>query len=84
MPLATADIAKHFTDMAADVERNANTGFGGALVIVPPEGGGDTIKTLILDGSSDLALFWNSVITKAQIMLAQAEHQRRQQGGFAR
>lgn len=84
MPLVATDVAKHFTDMAADVERNANVGFGGAFVIIPPEGGGDPIKTLILDGSSDLALFWNSVITKAQIMLAQAEHQRRQQSGFGR
>lgn len=84
MPLDTSIIAKHFRDMADDVERNSTAGFGGALVIVPPEGGGDTIKTLILDGSGDLALFWNSVITKAQIMLAQAEHQRRQQGGFGR
>lgn len=84
MPLDTAVIAKHFRDMADDVERNSTVGFGGALVIIPPEGGGDPIKTLILDGSGDLALFWNSVITKAQIMLAQAEHQRRQQGGFGR
>ena len=78
------EIVKHFRDMADTIERNADGSFGGAFVIIPPEGGGDPIKTLILDGSSDLALFWNSVITKAQIMLAQAEQQRRSQGGFNR
>lgn len=83
--MATAvEIAEHFRNMAETIDRNANGAFGGAFVIVPPEGGGAPIETLILDGSQDLALFWNSVITKAQIMLAQAEQQRRAQSGFGR
>lgn len=77
MANTTADIAKHFRDMADSVERNPDGSFGGAFVIVPPEGGGDPIRTLILDGHQDMALFWNNVITKAQIMLAQAEQQAR-------
>jgi hypothetical protein len=79
-----ADMAKHFRDMADAIDRNAEAGFGGAFVIVAPEGGGAAIETLILDSSQDMALFWNSVITKAQIMLTVAEKNQRGQSGFNR
>lgn len=82
MPLAAADIAKQFRDMADTIERNPDGSFGGAYVIVPPEGGGEPIKTLILDDHQDMALFWNSVVTKSQIMLTVAEKNQRQLSGF--
>ena len=72
MMATAAEIAKHFRDMADTIERNAEGSFGGVYVIVPPDGGGDPIKTLILDAHQDMALFWNSVVTKSQIMLTVA------------
>lgn len=80
----TAEIVKHFRDMADTIEKNADGSFGGAYVIIPPEGGGDPIRTLILDGHQDMALFWNSVVTKSQIMLTVAEKNQRAMGGFNR
>ena len=35
--------------MAAMIELNADVVFGGAVVIIPPENGGEPIELLILD-----------------------------------
>lgn len=74
-------LAERFRAMADSIQNNAKEGFGGAFVIVPPDGGGNPIETLVLANSPDLALFWNSVITKCQIMLASVEQGQRQ-GAF--
>lgn len=76
--------ADRFRAMAVRIDTNSNDSFGGAFVIIPPEGGGDPIETLILDRQQDLAQFWNAVISKCQIMLAKAEQDHRQQGAFGR
>lgn len=74
-----------FRAMADAIERNDGTSdFGGCFVIVPPAEGGDPIETLILDSKQDLAQFWNAVITKCQIMLADVEQKQRQGSAFRR
>ena len=85
MPTDTANPApQRFRAMADSIERNEGGSFGGAFVIIPPEGGGDPIETLILDSKQDLAQFWNAVITKCQIMLPDVEQKQRAGQGFGR
>ena len=50
--------AKPFHAMAARIEHNANTRFGGAFVIVPPAEGGAALEVLVLDESQNAAQFW--------------------------
>jgi hypothetical protein len=75
------DQAKSFTAMAERIEQNATQPFGGAVVIVPP-GTGQAIEMLMLDPNSDLAMFWSTIRTKIDILLASAEAEKRRQAGF--
>jgi hypothetical protein len=77
----TNDPAKHFEDMAKRVTDNHNHPFGGAVVIVPP-GTSPPIEMLMLDPNSDLAMFWSTIRTKIDILLASAEAEKRRQQGF--
>lgn len=43
--------------MAARIEHNDLSTFGGGFVIVPPPGGGEPMETLILDAQADPAQF---------------------------
>lgn len=70
-------LAEHFRRMAARIEHNAQETFGGAVVIVPPVGGGDAIEFLVLGSKPDLAQFYSTVQTK--ITLALSEIQEKQQ-----
>jgi hypothetical protein len=78
------DTPNRFRAMADSIERNEGVAFGGAFVIIPPDGGGEPIETLILDSKQDLAQFWNAVITKCQIMLADVEQKQRAGQTFGR
>jgi hypothetical protein len=77
------DLSQPFTDMAARINLNAEQGFGGAFVIVPP---GDEPKPrvmLMLDNSENPAMFWSNLQTTAQIALQELQNEEQQQaGGF--
>jgi hypothetical protein len=73
--------ADRFTAMAERITQNAAQPFGGAVVIVPP-GTGSAIEMLMLDPNSDLAMFWSTIRTKIDILLASAEAEKRRQQGF--
>lgn len=61
-----------FIKMAELIALNAASGtFGGAAVIVPPEG--EPIEVLILDSSADPAQFIGAVKTRLDIALASLE-----------
>ena len=81
-PAAPNDPGAPFTQMAERIERNATGArFGGAVVIVPPEGGGEPIEVLFLDQAADAAMFWSTVRTKITAVLdALADKER--QGGW--
>ncbi|MDE2097110.1 MAG: hypothetical protein KGL39_07680 [Patescibacteria group bacterium] len=74
-----SDASDLFRKMAERIDANADAGFGGAFVIVPPEGGGDPASTMIIDPTSDPTAFWSFLKTKAEISLdaMQREAQRR-------
>jgi len=76
-------LAKKFTEMAEAMSLNGNRNFGGAFVVVPPQGG-EPINTLILDSNQDPAQFWAILKTKAEMALAGLDEQQRNQTGFGR
>ena len=79
------DIADRFTKMAAALKHNADAGFGGAFVLVPPRDGGDALETLILDNKQDAAQFWILLQSKCQAQIAALDSANRQvQAGYGR
>ena len=72
--------AKLFDAMAAQIRLNAGAKFGGAFLMIPPDG--DPVELVIL-GQDQPAIFWSSVKTLAQIALDAAEKLQRL-GGFGR
>lgn len=67
--------ADPFSDMAERVERNGDDHFGGAAVIVAPDG--KVISLLMVDDSKDQAQFWATIKTRVQLeMQAMSEVQR--------
>ena len=71
-----------FADMVEAIIRNSN--FGGAFVVVPPEGAGEPVQTLLLDPTPDPAQFWQMLLTKCQIMIAEIEVAQRTNQAFGR
>lgn len=72
---------KPFAEMAALIRHNKEESFGGAFVVVPPEGG-EPLATLLLDNRQDVAQFWSTLKTKCDIALAQiGEQERARQAG---
>lgn len=47
-----------FTKMAERIDKNEGESFGGAFVIVPPEGAGEPMQSLNFSSGTDLAQFW--------------------------
>lgn len=78
------DTPERFRAMAEAIEKNAEGSFGGAFVVIPPPEAGDPLETLILDKKQDPAQFWNLLMTKCQIMLAELDQKQRTSSTFGR
>jgi hypothetical protein len=76
------DAAERFRVMAAAIEHNYASTFGGAVVIIPPPFAGDPIELLILDLKADPAQFWATIKTRIEIKLAELDQQQRKQASF--
>jgi hypothetical protein len=61
----------YFRAMAERIEHNAADTFGGACVIVPPEG--EPIELLVLDPTADSAQFIGAVQTRLGVALMTLE-----------
>lgn len=78
-----SDLSQPFTDMAARIDLNAEQGFGGAFVIVPPGEEPKPRVLLMLDNAGNPAMFWAALQTTAQIALQDLQNEDQQQaGGF--
>lgn len=66
-----------FTTMAERIKHNADAKFGGAVVLVPPNGVAP-VELLLLDAHADEGQFWATILTRIQ-MAMQANEQRQQQ-----
>ena len=71
-----------FSDMAVKIDHNKDAAFGGAFVIVPPEGAGEVVETLILDRQSDAIQFWKILMEKAAATVTKLENEARNQSAF--
>ena len=60
--------------MAERIKHNADSTFGGAVVIVPPGDNAKPIELLMLDAQGDEGQFWATILTRIQ--MAQAERDR--------
>jgi hypothetical protein len=81
----THDHAARFRAIADKIDLNGSADFGGAYVIVGPEG--TSIDLLMLDGKANPAVFWSTVQTRVQIVLAEIADAERSGGmgqGFRR
>ena len=61
------DRSEPFVKMAAAITLNASGRFGGAVVIIPPDGAGENIEVLMIDSDNSPAQFWATIETKAII-----------------
>lgn len=71
-----------FTEMAARIELNAEQGFAGAFVIVPPGEEPNPHVMLMLNNSESPAMFWSTLQTTCQLALQEIAQQEEQAGGF--
>jgi hypothetical protein len=80
-----SELSAPFTDMAARLELNAEQGFGGAFVIVPPVAEGADLRVkwnLMLDNADSPAMFWSTLQTVCTIALQEIAREEEQLGGF--
>lgn len=68
--------AEAFRDMADRIERNLESDFAGAILIVPPVG--DPVAVMINDPTKDMESFW--VVAESKIQIATMEYRAGKQG----
>ncbi len=74
--------AERFREIADRIDLNtgnARSGFGGAFLIVPPDG--VPAEAVLITDASDVAMFWGLVKAKMDIALAELDQAQRQ-GGY--
>lgn len=69
--------AKLFDQMAAQIRLNKDAKFGGAFLMVPPDG--EPFSSLMLNQDQP-SIFWAAVQTLANMALASLEQAQRKQG----
>lgn len=77
------DFAQPFLDMAARLKRNAPEEFGGAVLIVGPDG--NAIDVVMIGAHKDETFFWSTAKSKVMIECDEAiQRLEKPQGGFGR
>lgn len=80
-PKLLGAVSERLRRMAARIDHNAETStFGGAVVIIPPDQGGEPVEILILDSQGDAAQFWSIVTHRVQTAITVLDKQ--MQTGF--
>ena len=74
------EIAKRFRDKADEIERNKDSTFGGAFLLVGPDG--NSADALIVGQKPDEFMFWGLVKAKVEIALAEADQRQKAQRGY--
>ena len=77
------DPAGAFREMVKAIEHNKDQPCGGAVVIVPPQGGGDPIAFMTI-GAADLAQFYGNITSRVQIVLQGLQDKQSLASGFGR
>jgi hypothetical protein len=76
------DLSQPFTDMAERISLNADQGFGGAFVIMPPGEEPKPRVMLMLDNAENPAMFWASLQTVCGLALQEIQKAEEQSNGF--
>ena len=76
--------AERFFQMRELLNRNSESTFGGAVVIIPPKNAGEQIELLMLDSAGDAAQFWSTIKTRIDLVLDKLRDQERNVQGFGR
>jgi len=74
-------LSEPFTEMAAKIELNGEGSFGGAVVIVPPDGD-PIISELSVNPSADVLRFWAKLKTEVDGLCQQLDERARNQQAF--
>jgi hypothetical protein len=78
----SADRTAPFTDMAKRIELNADNGFSGAFVVVPPGEDAQPRVMLVLDNVGNPGQFWGMLMAHCQMAIQELENENRQRGPF--
>ena len=81
-PTAASPNSAPFKEMAVKIDHNATSTFGGAAVIIAPDG--EKIELLLLDASGDPAQFWGTIASRIEITVDAYKDKVRQQRAFGR
>lgn len=78
-------VSDRLRQMADRIDLNADTStFGGAIVIIPPEQGGNSIELLLLDSQGDPGQFWSVVTHRVQTAITELDQARNMGFGVKR
>lgn len=69
--------AQRFRQMAERIEATAEAEFGGAVLVVGPDG--EAIEYLLTDPKQDIAFFWLSVKSRVETIYAELQDKQRRQ-----
>ena len=75
----TAMPADRYREMAEKIERNKPEDFGGAFLIIPPDG--DPISGILV-GSVDLLTFWSLIKSKLDLAVQAADDKQKVNRAF--
>jgi len=76
--------AESLRRMADRIERNAADGFGGCVVIIPPEGAGAPIEMLTICDQADIAQFYANINARVQARVSELQDQQARSQAFRR
>lgn len=71
----------HFREIAEKIDKNDLSDFGGAFLLVPPEG--QPLSNIFI-GSKDPVAFLALLKTKVETLMNEAEQREKQRQGFVR
>jgi hypothetical protein len=74
--------ADAFETMALTIRHNEGGSFGGAIVIVPPDGGGVPIEILTLDRTITPGDFYAMLMSRLQGIISELDVRSRQQQNY--
>lgn len=78
------NVAERFRAMADKIDLNKAATFGGAVVIVPPNEGGDPIEILLLDNQADVIQFYATINARVTRNVNELETRNRTNQAFGR
>jgi hypothetical protein len=77
-------VSDKFRQMADRIDHNAQSGFGGACVLVLPDQNRRTIEILVLDSTADVGQFLGAVSARIKLVAEELDAAQKQNQAFGR